>query len=193
MYVFSYTQQLLKHSTTETLIRLNTYQFIRMDLLTPDLGLLFWQVVVFLGLFLILRAFAWKPITNSLHERENNIQSALDLAEKTRVEMTALKADKEKLLVQARSEREAILRGAKEIADKMVADSRDKAAAEGQRMLEQARESMQNERQALVAQMKKEVVTLSLEIAEKVLRKELSDKSAQEKLVSDLVSNSRLN
>ena len=193
MYVFSYTQQLLKHSTTETLIRLNTYQFIRMDLLTPDLGLLFWQVVVFLGLFLILRAFAWKPITNSLHERENNIQSALDLAEKTRVEMTALKADNEKLLVQARSEREAILRGAKEIADKMVADSRDKAAAEGQRMLEQARESMQNERQALVAQMKKEVVTLSLEIAEKVLRKELSDKSAQEKLVSDLVSNSRLN
>ena len=107
--------------------------------------------------------------------------------------MNALKADNEKLLVQARSEREAILRGAKEIADKMVADSREKAAAEGQRMLEQARESMQNERQALVAQMKKEVVTLSLEIAEKVLRKELSDKSSQEKLVSDLVSNSRLN
>ena len=127
-----------------------------MDLLTPDLGLLFWQVVVFLGLFLILRAFAWKPITDSLHERENNIQSALALAEKTRVEMTARKADNENLLVQAR-------------------------------------ESMQNERQALVAQMKKEVVTLSLEIAEKVLRKELSDKASQEKLVSDLVSNSRLN
>lgn len=164
-----------------------------MDLLTPDLGLLFWQVVTFLGLFLILRAFAWKPITDSLNERENNIQSALDLAEKTRVEMAALQAGNEKLLAQARSERDVILRGAKEIADKMVADSRDKAAAEGQRMLEQARESMQNERQALVAQMKKEVVTLSLEIAEKVLRKELSDKSSQEKLVSDLVSNSRLN
>lgn len=164
-----------------------------MDLLTPDLGLLFWQVIVFLGLFLILRAFAWKPISESLNERENNIQSALDLAEKTRLEMTALKADNEKLLVQARSEREAILRGAKETADKMVADSRDKAAAEGQRMLEQARESMQNERQALVAQMKKEVVTLSLDIAEKVLRKELVDKTAQEKLITDLVSNSRLN
>ena len=72
-----------------------------MDLLTPDLGLLFWQVVVFLGLFFILRAFAWKPITESLSERENNIQSALDLAEKTRLEMTALKADNEKLLAQA--------------------------------------------------------------------------------------------
>ncbi|WP_338872008.1 F0F1 ATP synthase subunit B [Spirosoma sp. SC4-14] len=164
-----------------------------MDLLTPDLGLLFWQVVVFLGLFLILRVFAWKPITDSLHERENNIQSALDLAEKTRVEMTALKADNEKLLVQARSEREAILRGAKETADKMVAEARDKAAIEGQRMLEQAREAMQNERQALITQMKKEVVTLSLDIAEKVLRKELSDKPAQEKLVNDLVSNARLN
>lgn len=164
-----------------------------MDLLTPDLGLLFWQVVVFLGLFFILRTFAWKPITDSLSERENNIQSALDLAEKTRLEMTALKADNEKLLAQARSEREAILRGAKETADKMVADSRDKAEAEGKRMLEQARESMQNERQALIVQMKKEVVTLSLDIAEKVLRKELSDKSSQEKLVNELVSNSRLN
>ena len=164
-----------------------------MDLLTPDLGLLFWQVVVFLGLFLILRTFAWKPITESLNERENNIQSALDLAEKTRLEMTALKADNEKLLAQARSEREAILRGAKETADKMVADSRDKAETEGKRILEQARESMQNERHALVAQMKKEVVTLSLDIAEKVLRKELNDKSSQEKLVTDLVANSRLN
>lgn len=164
-----------------------------MDLLTPDLGLIFWQIVAFLGLFLILRTFAWKPITDSLHERENSIQSALDLAEKTRVEMTALKADNEKLLAQARAEREAILRGAKETADKMVADSREKAAAEGQRLLEQAREAMNNERQALVAQMKKEVVTLSLDIAEKVLQKELADKSSQEKLVTDLVSNSRLN
>ena len=164
-----------------------------MDLLTPDLGLLFWQVIVFLGLFLILRAFAWKPITDSLHERENNIQSALDLAEKTRLEMTALKADNEKLLAQARSERDIILRGAKEASDKMIADSREKAEAEGKRILEQARESMNNERQALIAQMKKEVVTLSLDIAEKVLRKELSDKSSQEKLVSDLVANAHLN
>ncbi|RIV26911.1 ATP synthase F0 subunit B [Fibrisoma montanum] len=164
-----------------------------MDLLTPDIGLLFWQVVIFLGIFLILRAFAWKPITASLKEREDNIQSALDLAEKTRAEMAALKADNEKLLAQARVERDVILRGAKETADKMVADARDKAAAEGQRMLELARESMQNERQALVAQVKKEVVTLSLDIAEKVLRRELNDKASQEQLIKDLVTNSHLN
>jgi F-type H+-transporting ATPase subunit b len=164
-----------------------------MDLLTPDIGLLFWQVVVFLVLFLLLRAFAWKPITESLHEREDNIQSALDLAEKTRSEMTALKANNEKLLAEARAEREVILRGAKETADKMLAEARDKAESEGRRILEQNREAMQNERQALITQMKKEVVTLSLDIAEKVLRKELSDKATQEKLVTDLVSNSRLN
>lgn len=164
-----------------------------MDLLTPDVGLLFWQVVVFLAIFFILSRFAWKPITASLKEREQSIQSALDLAEKTRKEMAQLQSDNQKLLTEARAEREAILRGAKETADKMVAEARDKAAAEGQRMLEQAREAMQNERQALVAQMKKEVVTLSLDIAEKVLRKELADKSSQEKLVQDLVATSRLN
>ncbi|WP_019989930.1 F0F1 ATP synthase subunit B [Rudanella lutea] len=164
-----------------------------MDLLTPDIGLLFWQIVIFGALFFILSKFAWKPITQSLKERETNIQSALDLAEKTRQEMALLKADNEKLLAEARSERESILRGAKEAADRLVADAQQKAQVEANRILEQARESMQNERQALVTSMKKEVVTLSLDIAEKVLRRELADQSAQEKLVQDLVANSRLN
>lgn len=164
-----------------------------MDLLTPDLGLLFWQLVIFGALFFILSKFAWKPITASLKERDTNIQSALDMAEQTRREMTALKADNDKLLAQARAEREIILRGAKEAADKLLADTQKKAQAEGQRILEQARESMQNERVKMVADMKKEVVTLSIEVAEKVLRRELADKTAQEKLVQDLVSTSRLN
>ncbi len=164
-----------------------------MDLLTPDIGLLFWQLVIFGALFFILSKFAWKPITASLKERETNIQSALDLAEKTRQEMIALKADNEKLLAQARSERDIILRGAKEAADRLLSDTQKKAQAEGQRILDQARESMQNERVAMVAAMKKEVVTLSIEVAEKVLRRELVDKKAQEDLVKDLVSTSRLN
>ena len=164
-----------------------------MDLLTPDLGLLFWQLVIFGALFFILSKFAWKPIKASLKERDTNIQSALDMAEQTRREMTALKADNDKLLAQARAEREIILRGAKEAADKLLADTQKKAQAEGQRILEQARESMQNERVKMVADMKKEVVTLSIEVAEKVLRRELADKTAQEKLVQDLVSTSRLN
>ncbi|TAE31952.1 MAG: ATP synthase F0 subunit B [Cytophagales bacterium] len=164
-----------------------------MDLLTPSIGLLFWQIVAFGTLFFLLRAFAWKPILASLKEREDNIQSALDMAQKTRAEMASLKSENEKLLAQARSERETILRGAKEVADKLVADAQKKAQAEGDRILEQARESMANERTAMVAAMKKEVVTLSIEVAEKVLRRELVDKAAQEKLVQDLVSTSRLN
>ncbi|MBO0935154.1 F0F1 ATP synthase subunit B [Fibrella sp. HMF5335] len=164
-----------------------------MDLLIPDLGLLFWQIIIFGGLFFILRKFAWGPITQSLKEREDNIQGALDLAEKTRGEMAKLKSENEQILAQARNERDVMLRGAKETADKMVADARDRANIEGQRMLEQAREAMQNERQALVAQMKKEVVNLSIEVAEKVLRRELNDKASQEKLVQDLVATSHLN
>ncbi len=164
-----------------------------MDLLTPQIGLLFWQIVIFLGVFLVLRAFAWKPITSSLKEREDSIQGALDLAQKTRAEMSQLKAENEQILAQARSERDAMLRTAKETGDRVIAEARDKANAEGQRILEQARESMKNERQALITQVKKEVVTLSLDIAEKVLRKELSDKPAQEKLINDLVASSRLN
>ena len=164
-----------------------------MDLLTPDLGLLFWQIVVFGFLFFILRKYAWGPITASLKEREDSIQGALDLAQKTRGEMAKLKSENEQILAQARNERDVMLRGAKETVDKMVADARDRANVEGQRMLEHAREAMQNERQALVAQMKKEVVNLSIEVAEKVLRRELADKSAQEKLVQDLVATSHLN
>ena len=164
-----------------------------MNMLTPDIGLLVWQIVIFGLLFLILSRFAWKPITASLKEREDSIQGALDLAEKTRGEMAKLKSENEQILAQARAERDAMLRTAKDTADKIVAESRDKAVAEGQRMLEQAREAMQNERQALVSSMKKEVVNLSIEVAEKVLRRELADKASQQKLVQDLVTSSLLN
>jgi F-type H+-transporting ATPase subunit b len=164
-----------------------------MDLLIPDIGLLFWMVVVFGLLFFILSKFAWKPITESLKEREEDIQSALDMAEKTRVEMAKLQADNQKLLTEARAERDAILRIAKETADRVVAEARDRASEEGKRIMDQNREAMQAERQAMMSQVKKEVVDLSLEIAEKVLRKELSDKTSQEQLVKNLVAETQLN
>ncbi|MFC5409680.1 F0F1 ATP synthase subunit B [Larkinella bovis] len=164
-----------------------------MDLLIPDIGLLFWMVLVFGLLFFILSKFAWKPITESLKEREDDIQKALDMAEKTRIEMAKLQADNQKLLAEARAERDAILRGAKETADRVVAEARDKATEEGTRIIEKTREEMQTERLAMVAQVKREVIDLSLEIAEKVLRKELSDKKSQEELVKSLVADARLN
>ncbi len=164
-----------------------------MDLLIPDIGLLFWMVVVFGLLYFILSKFAWAPITESLKEREDDIQKALDMAEKTRIEMAKLQADNQKLLAEARAERDAILRGAKETADRVVAESRDKATEEGNRIILKAREELQTERQAMVAEVKREVITLSLDIAEKILKKELSDKKSQEELVKSLVAEARLN
>lgn len=164
-----------------------------MELVTPQLGLIFWQLVFFGILLFLLAKLAWKPILSSLSEREHQIQSALDLAEKTRADMAKLQADNQQLLAEARAERDSILKAAKESADRIIAESKDKATLEGKRIIEDARETISNERAALVAQMKKEVVTISLEIAEKVLRKELSDKSAQEQLVADLAKEARLN
>ncbi len=164
-----------------------------MELLTPAIGLLFWMLVVFVILVVILRVAAWKPIMNGLKEREHQIQSALDLAEKTRADMAKLQSDNEKLLTEARAERDSILKSAKEAADRIIAESKEKATVEGKRIIEDAREAIDNERAALLAQIKKEIVTVSLDIAEKVLRRELSDKSTQEKLVADLAQEARLN
>ncbi|MFN8357755.1 MAG: F0F1 ATP synthase subunit B [Spirosomataceae bacterium] len=164
-----------------------------MQLLTPELGLIFWQLVVFLGLVFVLGKYAWKPILSSLNEREQSIQDALDLAKKARQEMAELKAGNEKLLAEARAERDSIIKQAKETSDKMIADAKNNSLVEAKKIIDDARQSIQNEKVAAIAQIKKEVATLSLEIAEKVLRSELSDKKSQEKLVNDLVADARLN
>lgn len=164
-----------------------------MELVTPQLGLIFWQLVFFGILFFVLAKFAWKPILSSLSEREMQIQSALDLAEKTRAEMTKMQADNQKLLAEARLERDVILKAARDASEKMINGAKDKAQAEGKRLIEDAREAITNERVAVVAQMRKEMTTISLDIAEKILRKELSDKPSQEKLVAQLIGEANLN
>ena len=140
-----------------------------MSLLTPNPGLIFWMLVVFLLVVFILSKFAWKPILKGLKDRENEIQGALDLAEKTRAEMAQLKSDNEKLIAEANAIRDQILRDAKDAADRTIAESKDKAAIEGQKIIESARETIRNEQAVAVNKIKKEVATLSLEIAEKVL------------------------
>lgn len=164
-----------------------------MQLLTPNPGLIFWMLVVFGILVFMLKKFAWKPILSALKEREDSIESALKMAEETRAEMAKLKSDNEKLLAEARLERDKIIRDAKAAAEKVIADAKDKAGVEGSKIIADAREAIQQEKTAIVAQMKKDVATLSVEIAEKVLRKELSDKKAQEALVTDLISEAKLN
>jgi F-type H+-transporting ATPase subunit b len=164
-----------------------------MGLLNPSPGLLFWQIVVFGILVFALWKFAWKGIIAGLKEREGEIESALRLAEETRAEMAKLKADNEKLVAQARAERDAILREAKDAANNVIAEAKNTAIAEGNRIMSDARETIQQERVAVIAQMRKDVATLSIEIAEKVLRKELTDKATQQTLVSDFLSDAKLN
>jgi F-type H+-transporting ATPase subunit b len=164
-----------------------------MSLLTPNPGLIFWMLVVFLMVVFILAKFAWKPIIKGLKDRENEIQGALDLAERTKAEMIQLKSDNQKLIAEANAVRDRILRDAKDASDRMVIEAKEKAAAEGQKMIDSARDTIRNEQQAAVAKMRREVATLSLEIAEKVLTRELKDKESQEKLIADLASSARLN
>ena len=164
-----------------------------MSLLTPNPGLIFWMLVVFLLVVFILAKFAWKPIIKGLKDRENEIQGALDLAERTRAEMVKLKSDNVKLIAEANAVRDQILRDAKDAADRTILESKDKAAVEAQKMIESAREAIRNEQQVAVTKIRKEVAILSLEIAEKVLHRELKDKEAQEQLIAELASSARLN
>lgn len=171
----------------------NLLSYHTMDLLTPNPGLLFWQLVVFGILVFVLWKFAWKGIINGLKEREDDIDSALRMAEETRAEMAKLKADNETLLAQARVERDLIIKEAKEASNNLIEQARQKATSEGSRILEDAREAMQQEKVAMMATIRKDVADLSIEIAEKILRKELSDKKSQQALVADLISEANLN
>jgi F-type H+-transporting ATPase subunit b len=164
-----------------------------MSLLTPAIGLLFWMLVVFLLLVVILRSFAWKPIIAGLKDREIQIQSALDLAEQTKAEMAQLQANNAKMLAEANAARDRIIREARDASDRMIAEAREKAAEEGQKVIESARETIRNEQIAAVSKMRKEISILSLQIAEQVLHRELNDKTSQEKLIAELATSAHLN
>lgn len=158
-----------------------------------SLGLFFWQSVLFIGLVLLLRKFAWKPILDSVGEREEGIKSALAAAEDAKKEMQNVTADSEKLLKEARAEREAMLKEAREIKDKLIADSKELAKVEGDKMLKQAQAAIESEKKAAVADIKSQVANLSVEIAEKVIKEQLSNKDKQLKLVDDLLGDIKLN
>lgn len=164
-----------------------------MELLNPNIGLLFWQAVVFSVLVFVLWKFAWKGIINGLKEREDSIEMALKMAEETRAEMAKLKSDNEKLIAEARLERDKIIKEAKDASNRILSESKEKAVLEATKVMTDAREALAQEKNAMIAQVKSDVATFSLEIAEKVLRKELTDKTAQQSLVSELISDAKLN
>jgi len=158
-----------------------------------ELGLFFWQMLIFVGLILLLKKFAWKPILDAVNTREEGIRSALLSAENARNEMQNLKSDNEKLLAEARAERDLMLKEAREMKEKMVADSKAEAQAEGARIIEQAKTAIQSEKNAAMAELKAQVSSLSLEIAEKLLKDELSNKDSQMKLVEKMLGDAKLN
>jgi len=164
-----------------------------MDLITPELGLVFWTLVTFLILLFILRKFAWKPILGAVSDREEGIKDALASAEKARQEMENLTADNERILQEARAEREAMLKDARDVKNKMIADAKDEAQAQASKMIEQAQLAIESEKKAAMAELKSHVAVLSLDIAEKVVRDELSNKDKQLKLVEDMLGEATLN
>ncbi|GAA0872790.1 F0F1 ATP synthase subunit B [Gangjinia marincola] len=166
-----------------------------MDQLLNDFspGLFIMQTVILLVLIFLMVKFAWKPILNSLNEREEGIQGALDAAEAAKREMQNLKADNDQLLQEARTERDSLLKDARAMKDKMIADATDEAQAKADLILIKAQEAIQSEKQAALADIKNQVAKISVEIAEKMVRHELDNKDKQMKLVDDMLGDVTLN
>jgi F-type H+-transporting ATPase subunit b len=164
-----------------------------MDLLLPGQGLIIWQLVIFLGLFFLLAKLAWKPILSSLKEREESIQQALDSAENAKKEMASLKQDNEKLLRETREERDKILRDARTAANRIHDEAQADAKKNADRLIEDAKSIIQTEKNAALRDVKEQVAMFSLDIAEKLIRKNLSDDKSQKDLANTFIKDLKLN
>lgn len=164
-----------------------------MELVKPEFGLVFWMTLSFLIVVFILSKFAWKPILNSLKERETSIEDALNAAKKAKDEVANMKAENEALLQEARMERNRMMKEARDTKDAIISEARTKAKTESDRLLAIARESIQNEKMSAITELKNQVATLSIEIAEKVIRQQLANDEKQKALVSDLLKDVKLN
>lgn len=156
-------------------------------------GLFIWQTIIFVGLILLLKKFAWKPILDAVNEREEGIKNALLSADNARKEMQNLQADNQRILQEARLERDAMLKEAREMKEKMVGDAKNEAQVQGQKMIEQAKAVIESEKNAAMAELRAQVSNLSIEIAEKLLKDELSNKESQVKLVDKMLGDAKLN
>lgn len=156
-------------------------------------GLFFWQLIILVILITLMVKFAWKPIMEAITAREEGISNALLAAENAKKDMQNLKADNEKLLAEARAERDAMIKEARELKDKMIADAKGEAQAQGEKMISQAKASIESEKNAAMAEIKNQVSSLSIEIAEKLLKEELANTEAQSKLVEKMLGEAKLN
>jgi F-type H+-transporting ATPase subunit b len=164
-----------------------------MDLVTPGIGMIFWSTLFFLVLLFILGKFAWPAILTAVHARNESIRNALDAAERAKKEMAKMQADNEQILAEAKAERDALMREAKALKDKMIAEAKEQAAEEASKLIKNARESIQREKSAAINDMKVQMASLSVDIAEKILRSKLEETKAQKELVDRLINEADLN
>ncbi len=164
-----------------------------MSIITPDFGLIFWMVISFSILLFILKKYAWKPILASLKSREDSISDALESAEKAKDEMAMLKADNEKIMQETKAERELLLKEAGEVKGKIIAEARKSAESEAEKIIKSAKTQIINEKNAAIEDMKKQIVDLSVNIAEKILKKNLEKDSNQADYANMLIEDIDLN
>ena len=164
-----------------------------MELVTPEIGLIFWTTVVFSLLLVVLKKYAWKPILSAVDERNKSIEDALKAADKAKEEMLSLNADNERILMEAKKERDILLKEGREIKDSIIAESKDKAKVAAEKILTTAKEQIINEKMKAITELKNQVANLSIEIAEKILKSELQDLNKQKELVTTAIANKDLN
>ncbi len=172
---------------------LTNYQIVLMELLTPSFGLIFWTLLSFIIVLVILKKYAWGPILSSLNEREKGIADSLETAERVKREMTQLKSENEELLAKAREERAAMLKDARDTKDRIVNEAKDQAKLEANKIISEAQQAIQAQKMAAITDVKNQLGKLVIEVTEKVLRKELANKEAQEEHIKGLVNEVKLN
>ena len=164
-----------------------------MQLLTPDLGLLLWTLLCFLIVFFILKKFAWPAIIKGLSDREQNIANSIATAEKIKLEMAQLKNDNEAFLIKAREERALLLKEAKDTKDKLISEAKEEAKAQAARIVADAQVTINHQKMAAITDLKNQVGKLVVEVSEKILRRELSNKEEQEVYIKQLADEANLN
>lgn len=164
-----------------------------MELVTPGIGLLFWMLLAFTLLFVLLKKFAWKPVLKMLHDRDEHIAMSLKAAENARIEMQQLQAGNEKILADARRERDLLLAEARQVKEKMISDSRLIAQDEASKLILQAKLTIEKEKQLAIHEMKNKIAEFSVEVAGKILRSELSAESKQNEYLTKLINELDIN
>ncbi|MBC7828460.1 MAG: F0F1 ATP synthase subunit B [Chitinophagaceae bacterium] len=164
-----------------------------MRLLTPEFGLIIWTLLAFIIVLLILKKFAWKPILQSLKERETTIADSLATAEKVKAEMAQLKSENEALLAKAREERAQLLKEARDTKERIISEAKERAKIEANKIVIEAQAVIEQQKMAALTDVKNQVGTLVIEVAEKVLRRELGNKSEQENFIKQLAEEVKLN